>query len=103
VGEINKIIGRDFVVAFFVPALLFVAGNAGLLRLFELLPTWLEVDPDKPLEETTFLALLTLAVAFLLMALNRLVFRLLEGYWLGLGRRLSQVQRYKFDRLQASF
>jgi hypothetical protein len=99
VGEINKIVGRDFIVAFFVPALLFVAANAGLLHSIGILPVWLQIDPRAPLEDTTFLALVTLALAFLLMALNRLVFRALEGYWLGFGRRVNHLQRWRFDRL----
>ncbi len=99
-NEANKIIGRDFVVAFFVPAVVLVAAGAWILNAFGVLPLWLQVAGADPLKDSTFLALLTMVVAFFLMALNRPVFRALEGYWFfGLGHRLAYWQRWRFRRL----
>jgi hypothetical protein len=101
-GELNKLFGRDFVIGFFVPASIFVAMSAAMLRAFEKLPLWLRVDPTDPLKDTTFLALVTLAAAFFLMAGNRLLFRVLEGYWpFDLGRRLNYFQRRRFRKLHS--
>ncbi len=100
-GEINKLIGRDFVVGFFMPALLFVALSTPMFAVSRKLPPVFVIDPADPLKETTFLALITLAAAFFLMAINRVLFRALEGYWpFGLERRLNFFQLRRFRRLK---
>ena len=99
--EVNKIIGRDFVVGFFVPAVVMVAGFAGTLYSFGILPLWLRIDPADPLKDSTFLALITTVAAFFLMAGNRIIFRTLEGYWVfNLGSRLNHFQRWRFRWLK---
>src|SRR5712692_5725294 len=99
--EVNKIIGRDFVVGFFVPAVVMVAGCVGILHSFGILPPWLRIDPADPLKDSTFLALITTVAAFFLMAGNRIIFRTLEGYWVfNLGSHLNHFQRWRFRTLR---
>lgn len=101
-NEFNKLIGREFIIGFFVPALIFIAGSAGILGQFEILPSWLHIDLNDPLKDTTFIAIVTTTTALFLMAANRIVFRTLEGYWLfDLGSRLNHVQRWRYRRLHS--
>jgi hypothetical protein len=78
-NDINKLFGRDFVLGYFVPSLALVAANLGLIHFFAIQPKWLHLNPEKILEDTTVLALLTIAGAFCLMAVNRLVIRTLAA------------------------
>jgi hypothetical protein len=99
-NELNKLFGREFVIGFFIPALVLVAASAGVLRAFGILPLWLRIDPADPLKDTTFFAIVTLVTAFFLMAINRNVFRTLEGYWVfNLGNHLNYFQRWRYRRL----
>ena len=98
--EINKLFGRDFVVGFFVPAIVLVAGTMAELHAFQIQQDWLKIESNEPLKDTTFLALVTLGVALLLMGVNRLIFRMLEGYWFfDVGSRLNQLQLWSFRKL----
>jgi len=98
--ELNKIFDRDFVIGQFIPALVFVTASIGLLFGFGALPPWLHIKADDLLKDTTLVALISLVVALSLMALNRAIFRLLEGYWVfHLGRLLNYFQRWRFRRL----
>jgi hypothetical protein len=99
-NEISKVIGRDFIVAFFVPAIVLVAVSTGILYYFKILPDLLTIDPKDPLKDSTFIALITILISFLLMATNRNIFRALEGYWIfDVGRHLNYLQRWRFRRL----
>jgi len=99
--EFNKIFGRDFIVAFFVPALIFIAANIGLLEIFKIRPVWLQINSADPLKDTTFLALIILVTSFCLMALSRLIFRALEGYWpFNLGIKLNFFQKRQYRALK---
>jgi hypothetical protein len=78
--EINKLFDRNFVVAYFVPALVGWCAIVGILHAFGQQPSWLAVDLND-WEKLTTLVVLALLTAILLMALNREIFRTLEGYW----------------------
>ena len=98
--ELNKIFDRDFVIGHFIPALAFIAASIGLLFGFGTLPLWLQLKADDLLKDTTLMALISLVAALSLMALNRVIFRLMEGYWVfHLGRQLNFFQRWRFRRL----
>ena len=56
-SEVNKILGRDFIVAFLLPGLLFLLATFFCLESAGIPHPWLRFDPDKPLEDTTVLAL----------------------------------------------
>jgi hypothetical protein len=79
-GELKKVLDRGFIIAYFTPALVLVGANVWLLRVFGLRPSWFTINLSEPLKDTTLIALITFAVALVLVALNRLVFRFLEGY-----------------------
>jgi hypothetical protein len=100
IGELNKIFEKDFVIGYAIPASAFMATTMGLLKGFGRLPGWLAIDPKDPLKDTTFVALITLVLAIVLMAINPMLFRLLEGYWFfDLGHRLNFIQRRRWRRL----
>jgi hypothetical protein len=99
-NEINKLFGRDFVIGFFLPSLLFLITSVVNLMSLGIHPIWMRIDPNDALKDTTILAAMSLIVAFFLMSLNRLIFRALEGYWIfDLGKRLNVFQRWRFRRL----
>lgn len=99
--EMSKIFGRDFTIGFFVPSLAFLAASIGVFHAFGMAQSY-TIDTVNPLKDVTFLALVTFVVAFCLMALNRIVFRTLEGYWpFELGRHLNYIQRLRFRRLHS--
>ncbi|HEY7163751.1 MAG TPA: hypothetical protein VIB79_04260 [Candidatus Binatia bacterium] len=102
VEEINKLFGRDFVIAYFVPSLAFILTTMAYLHLTNRPVSWLTIDPKDPLKDSTFIALITLAVSFCLMSINRLVIRTLEGYWIfDLGRSVAFFQRARFRLLHS--
>src|SRR5262249_322451 len=104
VGELNKIFDKNFVVGYAIPASAFIAASMGLLHGFQQLPSWLQINPDDPLKDTTFVALVPLSVAIVLMAFNRVFFRILEGYWwFDLGHYLSFYQRWRWRRLSHTY
>ncbi len=99
VGELNKIFEKNFVVGYAIPSAAFMATSMGMLSAFGGLPRWLEIDPKDPLKDTTFVALVTLTLAIVLMSLNQILFRIMEGYWwFGLDA-LGFIQRRRRRRL----
>ncbi|HLN29715.1 MAG TPA: hypothetical protein VK395_18360 [Gemmataceae bacterium] len=100
IGELNKIFDRDFVIGYFMPALAFLAATIGILALYGMLPTWLSFSQTDALKETTFIALFSWIGGVTLMALNREIFRLMEGYWyLRSYIPLTHLERWRFRRL----
>lgn len=80
-SELNKEFGRDFIIGFFLPALIFIWGASLSLHSFGLSAPWLEIDWHDPLKETALLAVASWIFAVFLQSLNREIFRLAEGYW----------------------
>lgn len=102
VEDVNKIFGRDFVIAFFVPSLAFLFVTIAYLHVSGRPISWLKINPDDPLKGSTFIALVTLTASFCLMSVNRLVIRTLEGYWIfDLGRSIRFIQTARFRWLQS--
>lgn len=101
-SELNKLFGRDFVIGFFVPALVFAAATFFLARMVWPDAPWLRVDWTKPLEGAGLFLLLTWGFAVLLQSVNREIFRAMEGYWpLGLTTKFNRSQRKRFCNLQS--
>jgi len=99
-SELNKIFGRDFLIAFFVPALFFLLGNFFLLGLFGVDTPLAHVNWRRPLEDTSFLVIVALIFAIFLQAVNREIFRTAEGYWPNwLRRPLNGFHRNRFRKL----
>ncbi len=107
--KVNDFFARDFVVGFFLPALMFALASVGLEQLF---------NPDTPLRTDAFVkgdsdfvsALLALfgvwMLAVLLMVLNRRLTRFLEGYsvlkYTFLQKRQEKLFQKALDRYTAA-
>lgn len=96
-SSVAKLADKTFVIGFLLPALL--AASAGI-KVFGC-PTWFDAlcntKPESPFESLTYLALGVWFLAVLLLAVNYMAYRLLEGYlppvsWLRL------VRAYHEDR-----
>jgi hypothetical protein len=97
---LNKVVDRGFIVGFAMPALLFLFGSAGLWRLFGLKLPYLDLSGGEPLKDTTMLALMSLAGAFLLMILNWNILRIMEGYWYrNLGKKVNWLPDHLWTSL----
>ncbi|MGO9596957.1 MAG: hypothetical protein ACLP7Q_02925 [Isosphaeraceae bacterium] len=95
---LNKVVDRNFTVGFAIPALLFLYCATGLCRVFGLVLPYLDLKGDEPLKDTTVLALVSLAGAFVLMIFNWNILRIVEGYWYwDFGRNVNSYfkQRWK--------
>lgn len=108
VGELPKLVGRDFVVGFFLPASIFALGGAWLANLCDPAANALcrETAELRGLDfaELSKLAAFAFSVwllALLLLSLNRSLYRLLEGYGrLNPFRLLRRLEAGRYDRLQ---
>jgi hypothetical protein len=99
-GELNKLFDRDFAVGHFLPGLAFVAATIGLLARFGVPTDWFTFDRQDALKDTTLVALLSWVAGITLMALNREIFRFLEGYWPRQPEWLQARQRKRFRELE---
>lgn len=100
-SELPKLLGRDFAIGFFLPAALFVAACLGLDRAFPSAFPRLDGVPTDVLGAAALL-FATWMWAVLLLALNRSLQRLLEGYG-GLNpfRLLAPLEKRRLARLTA--
>jgi hypothetical protein len=101
-SALNKIFGRDFVIGFFLPGLLFVVGTFILARILWPQAGWLQVNWSSPLEGTSAFVLVALVFAVFLQSINREIFRTVEGYGWGIvGSPFRWFHRWRFRRLEA--
>lgn len=81
IGQLTGLIGRDFVIGYFLPVAAFLAASLGLAVAFGLEPGGGgSLNETEILVGSTLLALASALGGVLLMALNREVIRLMEGY-----------------------
>lgn len=100
-GELPKLFDRNFVIAFFLPVATFLAASIGLAYFYELFPTLLPSLKAEPLIGTTILGLVTWLGGVILLAANRDVYRLFEGYWrFNPFRLFSFVERWRYRKLK---
>lgn len=100
-GELPKIFDRNFAIAFFLPVATFVAASLGLVYAYDLFPTLVPMLKADILLGTTILGLATWLGGVILLAANRDVYRLFEGYWrLNPFRLLSFVERWRYRALK---
>jgi hypothetical protein len=98
--ELNKLLGRDFLIGFLLPSLVFLVTTSLSWSHAGQPLAWLKLNPEDPFKETAVLAMVAFALAVLLQAINRELFRLLEGYWPPrLRKPLSQYQQKCFREL----
>ncbi len=78
-GEVPKLFDRNFFVGYFLPVVLFGAASLGLIRAFGLSSLLAFLGTDA-LANTAIILLLSWLIAILLLAVNRSLYMLLEGY-----------------------
>lgn len=102
IGDLSKLLGRDFVVGFFLPSVAFLCAVAFLVHLSDEFGAAFDVFSSQPLYGSTLALIIAWLLATTLMALNRLIVRGLSGY--GVVRPLlvflERRQRSKFRTLQ---
>jgi hypothetical protein len=100
-SSVSKLADKAFVMGFFLPALLGVYVALKILHC----PPWLTalctVKAENPFESLTYVALAVWVVAVLLLSLNHLAYRVIEGYtpplaWLPF---LKSWHRWQYSRL----
>ena len=105
-GSLPKLFDKNFVIGFYLPALLAVIASAWA---FPSLPMFNSVrsllTSEKKLGDLTYLAVIVWVLAILLMTFNQMQYRLLEGYlppvsWLF---PLRWWHRWRFRRLNCQY
>lgn len=79
-GELPKIFDRDFAIAFFLPAVIFLVANLSLLAGFDLAPQLFPLLKDDALKDATLLGAASLLFGVFLQVMNYSIYRWLEGY-----------------------
>lgn len=101
-SELNKVLGRDFLIGFFLPALFFSVGTFFLAKVVWPDASWLSIHWRKLFEDAGTFILATWVFAVFLQSVNREIFRTAEGYWpWGLTGLLGGSQRENFVKLKA--
>jgi len=80
-GGLNKIVDRNFLVGYLLPATALLGGGIGIVDLFDVRPEWARLSQDDLIKDSTILAAIALLTAFVLMALNSVILRAFEGYF----------------------
>ena len=101
-GELPKVFDRDFAIAYFIPVAAFLAASLQLLSGFGLVPG-LETQLQQNLAiGITVIGLVSWLTGVLLMAINREIYRTLEGYGrFNPARLLGFLEKCRFQRLRA--
>jgi hypothetical protein len=79
-ADLPKIFDRNFIIAFFLPAVVFVAASLWLLAGFNLVPHFLSFPPGQILPGATTLGIISWLAGILLLVLNYTIYQFLEGY-----------------------
>jgi hypothetical protein len=100
-GELPKILDRNFVIAFFLPVVTFIAASLGIIHAYNLFPALLPALRADLLIGTTIIGLATWLGGTVLLVTNRDIYRLFEGYGrLNPLRLLSFIERQRYRELQ---
>jgi hypothetical protein len=103
-SSLPKLFDKNFVIGFFLPALLAVLAAAWTFPQVSLLePLRTLAASDKKLSELLYVALMVWVLAIVLLTTNNFQYRLLEGYSVPVALRawVSGWQRFRFRRLTA--
>lgn len=79
-AEIPKIFDRNFIIAFFLPSLVFVSVSLTLLAGFHLVPSLFSIQREEILPAATILSVASWLGGVLLLVLNYSVYQIVEGY-----------------------
>jgi hypothetical protein len=100
-GELPKIFDRNFVIAFFLPAAIFVVSSIGLFAGFGLFPSLISFLRTDVLQGATTLGIASWLLGVLLLVLNYSIYRVLEGYGkYNPIRYLKKYERRRYNKLQ---
>ncbi len=79
-GELPKLFDRNYAMAYFLPVLLFLAAGFGLVAGVGCIPQLIASRTGDPAAVAAGLAIAAWLGGFLLLALNRTLYQILEGY-----------------------
>jgi hypothetical protein len=99
-GELPKLFGRDFLVGYFLPSATFLAAALVVMHTFDCtIP--LSLHPETLLRDATMFGVASWIFGLVVLAANRNVLRLMEGYgkWNPL-RLYGWVERRRFAKLR---
>jgi hypothetical protein len=107
-GELPKLFDRDFIIAFFLPAAIFLLTSFALVADFGLFPALTPLLKEDILKGSTILGIAAWLGGVFLMVMNYSIHRLLEGYGdynplgllLPLKKRAYWKLQDKIDRIQ---
>lgn len=100
-GQLPNLFDRNFAVGFFLPVVAFIAVSYGLMNAFDLslvVPLFTATDPTSALAGTAISLIIAWLAAAFLLATNRSIYMLLEGYGKFNPAKLfgwREVQRYQ--------
>lgn len=97
-GELPKIFDRNFIIAFFLPATVFLGASLGLLADFGLFPSLFSFLRTDILQGATVLGVTAWLGGVLLLVLNYSIYRFLEGY--GAYNPIRYLKRFEERRYQ---
>jgi len=99
-GEIPKLFDRDFFIAYFLPALLFVIANLLLIERFGLIPFKVSLIQTELVSTITSIGIITALVGVFLSITNKEVLGLREGYGkFNPARLFLWMEKRRFERL----
>jgi hypothetical protein len=98
-GELPKLFDRDFAIGYFLPLMAFFAAGFGMAAAFGLDSLFGSVTSQNPIISTTIVALLAWLAGIILLALNRDIYRLFEGY--GAVNPFRLLRRFEVKRYRA--
>lgn len=98
-SSVSNLADKNFIIGFFVPALVLLFGMAGL---FDAVP-WVhalngKIGSDTSFTDLTYLAFGVWFVALLLMVCNYTFYRILEGYTFPFSRIAAMTERHRIRR-----
>jgi hypothetical protein len=97
-NELPGFFDRNFIVAFFLPALVFVLVSFGLMFGFDIAPKLTAIISEDLYKGATIIGAIALIISVFLLSLNFSVLRLFEGYG-----KYNPLQLLKFTQKQNFF
>lgn len=79
-AELPKLFDRNFAIAYVLPMAFFVAATSGLIWLFDVFPKILQLALADLVKTAAVIGLISFFGGTVLLALNRNIYRLMEGY-----------------------
>lgn len=97
-SELPSIFDRNFVISFFLPALIFISVSLGLVYGFGYSLQF--PAADSPLQATTLIGAASLLGGIILLVLNYEIYRILEGYPIQSFTISTAIEKRRFNKAQ---